>query len=211
MKIGDLQHDPENRRTHTSRNIGMVVGALREVGAARSIVIDEDDVVLAGNGVVEAAETAGITNVRVIEADGQEIIAVRRRGLTPEQKRALAIYDNRTAELAAWDFNQLRADQAAGLDLEPFWTDLEQARLLGTGTEVEPSWGGMPAFEQGSLEPFRSIKVHFRDAAAVEAFAKLLGYEISDKAIWIWYPPEPRIAAIGKLEYRSQTVTAPDP
>jgi DNA modification methylase len=59
------------------------------------------------------------------------VIAVRRRGLTPEQKRALALYDNRTAELATWNADQLRLDHDAGLSLHPFWTDDEIGRLLG--------------------------------------------------------------------------------
>ena len=119
----------------------MVVDALHQVGAARSIVIDEDDVILAGNGVTEAAAEAGITKLRVIEASGDEIIAVRRRGLTAEQKRALAIYDNRTAELAEWDADQLQADLAAGLDLKPWFSDEELAGLLNTveAPEVFPA------------------------------------------------------------------------
>jgi len=81
----------------------MIENALREVGAARSIVIDENDTVLAGNATIEAAAQAGIEKVQVVDADGETIVAVRRRGLTPEQKARLALYDNRTAELAEWD------------------------------------------------------------------------------------------------------------
>jgi DNA modification methylase len=108
----------------------MVVDALQQVGAARSIVIDEDNIILAGNGVTEAAAEAGITRVRVVEADGHELIAVRRTGLSLEQKRALAIYDNRTGELATWNFEQLAADNDAGLSLQPFWTQEEEAALF---------------------------------------------------------------------------------
>lgn len=135
--LKDLTPDPENRRLHNPRNLGMVVDALHKVGAARSIVIDENNVILAGNGVTEAAAEAGITKVRVIEASGEEIIAVRRSGLTAEQKRALAIYDNRTGELAEWNQEQLRADQAAGLDLQPWFYEDELDRLLN----IEPSDG----------------------------------------------------------------------
>jgi hypothetical protein len=39
--LRDLKPDPQNARKHTSRNVAMVVDALQEVGAARSIVIDE--------------------------------------------------------------------------------------------------------------------------------------------------------------------------
>src|SRR3972149_4161612 len=118
--IKDLTLDPVNRRSHNPRNSGMMVDALHQVGAARSIVIDEDNVILAGNGVTEAAAEAGITKLRVIEAHGDELIAVRRRGLTAEQKRHLAMADNRTAELATWNTEQLAADLRDGLDLAPF-------------------------------------------------------------------------------------------
>lgn len=128
--VSDLVPDPENRRKHNARNLGMVVDALQHVGAARSIVIDEDNVILAGNGVTEAAGQAGITKVRVVEAKGDEIIAVRRSGLTAEQKRALAIYDNRAGELAEWNPEQLRADVDAGLDLHPWFSTAELASVL---------------------------------------------------------------------------------
>lgn len=137
--IKDLVPDPANRRKHNPRNLGMVVDALHQVGAARSIVIDEDNVVLAGNGVTEAAAEAGITKVQVVEADGNTLVAVRRIGLSAEQKRALAIYDNRTAELASWDAAQLQADLDAGLDLTPWFSEEELAGVLGQG--VEPKGG----------------------------------------------------------------------
>lgn len=135
-RVDDLKPDPENRRTHNPRNLSMIASALREVGAARSIVIDEDDRVLAGNGVTEAAGDAGISKVRVIETEGDEIIAVRRRNLTPDQKRALAIYDNRTAELAEWNAPQLEADLAAGLALQPWFTEDEIAAMKAAHLDV---------------------------------------------------------------------------
>ncbi len=112
--ISDLKPDPENARTHTPRNVGLIVDALHEVGAARSIVIDEDDRVLAGTGTVEAAAEAGISKVQVVDADGDTLIAVRRRNLTPAQKRRLALFDNRTTDLSAFDVDQLRQDADAG-------------------------------------------------------------------------------------------------
>lgn len=128
--IKDLTPDPKNLRKHTSRNIGMLVDALHKVGAGRSIVIDEHGEVLAGNGVVEAAAEAGITKVQVVDADGSTVIAVRRTGLSAEQKRELAIYDNRVAELAEWDAGQLQADLDAGLDLKPWFSDQELDRVM---------------------------------------------------------------------------------
>jgi ParB-like chromosome segregation protein Spo0J len=131
--LSDLTPDPQNRRQHNARNVGLLVDALQTVGAARSIVIDERGSVLAGNGVLEAAAEAGLTKLQVVDADGDTIIAVRRRGLTADQKRSLSIYDNRTAELATWDADQLAEDAAGGLGLKPFFDDNELKKLLQRG------------------------------------------------------------------------------
>jgi len=129
--IADLKPDPTNARKHSARNIGMIVDSLQKVGAARSIVIDEDDVILAGNGVIEAAAEAGIEQVRIVEADGNEIIAVRRSGLTDEQKAKLALWDNRAAELAEWD-QQALGELAEKQDLSDLFTEAEWDRVTRT-------------------------------------------------------------------------------
>jgi len=128
--LKELTPDPKNRRRHTSRNVDMVRESIEQVGTGRSIVIDEDDVVLAGNATVKAAGLAGLTKLKIVEAEGDEVIAVRRRGLSSEQKRALALYDNRTAELAEWDVEQLVEDVDAGLDLGAFFEPVELDELL---------------------------------------------------------------------------------
>lgn len=149
--IGTLKADPENARKHNPTNVGMIEQSLKEVGAARSIVIDEDNVVLAGNATVEAAGAAGMEKVLVVEADGNTVVAVRRTGLTPEQKKRLALFDNRTAELATWDTAVLEAmhnDDSAILD--GIFSDRDLTRLFGgsgdakfaeTGQEGMPSLG----------------------------------------------------------------------
>lgn len=107
--LKDLKPDARNARLHTPRNVGMIVDSLHDVGAARSIVIDETGTILAGNATADAAAEAGITKLKVVDADGETIVAVRRTGLTEKQKRRLALYDNRTAELAGWSPTELGA------------------------------------------------------------------------------------------------------
>ncbi len=153
--IKDLVGDSQNRRKHNPRNVGMVVDALHKVGAARSIVIDEDNVILAGNGVIDAAGEAGITKVHVVDADGSTIVAVRRSGLTDSQKRDLAIYDNRTAELADWDLEQLQADAKAGIDLSAFFRDDELAALLAS--QNVPDFAPVGEDEQGRLDQKKPV------------------------------------------------------
>lgn len=133
--IANLVPDKANRRRHTPRNIGMIVDALHEVGAARSIVIDESGRILAGNATIEAAAEAGIERVHVVDADGETIVAVRRTGLTEEQKRRLALYDNRAAELAEWDTEQIAADLEAGLNFDGLFTEQEVSDMLEAATD----------------------------------------------------------------------------
>lgn len=137
--IADLTPDPRNARLHNPRNVGLIERALGEVGAARSIVIDEGGVILAGNATVEAAASAGIERVHVVDADGETIIAVRRSGLTPAQKTALALYDNRAAELSpGWDADVLAAIAEAGdVDLSALWREEELADVLA-GIDASP-------------------------------------------------------------------------
>ena len=129
--LADLTPDPRNARRHNPRNVGMLEKALGEVGEARSIVIDEHGVVLAGNATIEAAGRAGIERVQVVDADGETIIAVRRTGLTAKQKTRLALYDNRTAELADWDADVIADLLATERELlDGLFADDELAELL---------------------------------------------------------------------------------
>jgi hypothetical protein len=133
--IKDLTHDPRNARKHTPRNVGDIVSALQEVGAARSIVIDEDGIILAGNATIDAAAEAGITKLQVVDVDGDTVVAVRRTGLTPAQKTRLALFDNRAAEHAQWDTEVLLALADEGA-LVGMWTDDEIAALQALQQEA---------------------------------------------------------------------------
>ena len=139
--IKDLTHDPRNARKHTPRNVGDIVSALQEVGAARSIVIDEDGIILAGNATIDAAAEAGITKLQVVDADGETVVAVRRTGLTPAQKTRLALFDNRAAEHAQWDTDVLLALADEGA-LVGMWTDDEIAALQALQQEAPDGDGG---------------------------------------------------------------------
>src|SRR5215211_2062377 len=129
--LASLTPDPRNARAHSERNLEVIISSLQEVGAARSIVVDEDGVILAGNATVTAAQQAGIDRIRFIDTDGSELVAVRRSGLSPEQKRRLALLDNRAAELASWD-TEILASLAEDTDLSGVWDEDELAELLGS-------------------------------------------------------------------------------
>lgn len=130
--IKDLKSDHKNARRRTDRSASLIAESLKRYGAARSIVIDEDGRILAGNGTVEGAKKAGIDKLRIIEAEGDELIAVRRAGLTEDQKVGLALADNRSSDLSEWDHDMLR-QLSEEHDLTPWFEDDELlAEVLDT-------------------------------------------------------------------------------
>ena len=209
--IKDLLHDPKNARKHTPRNVGTIVSALQEVGAARSIVIDEDGVVLAGNATMDAAAEAGITAVKVVEANGNELVAVRRIGLSAEQKTRLALYDNRAAELADWDTDVLRQlamdNQLDGLfnadELAELVGDLAQAELMGDPDEV-PEPPVNPITQPGDLWLLGDHRLLCGDASDPRVHERLMAglshqltvvdppYEMPD-SVWAKWIDDPSI------------------
>lgn len=136
--IKELQPDPRNARRRTDRSAALIAKSLQQFGAARSIVIDENNRVLAGNGTIEGAKAAGIQKVRIIETDGSELIAVKRSGLSDEQKIALAVADNRTSDLSEWDTDIL-AELSQEQTLDPWFTNDELSKLFGDKEEEDLS------------------------------------------------------------------------
>ena len=137
MKLEDLKQDSVNARKHNPRNVNMIVDSIQELGCGRSILIDEDGMIIAGNATYEALVEAGITKVRVVDGSGDEIIAVRRIDLTKLEKSRLALFDNRASELATWDTEVLAT--LTGIDnlFDNIFSDRELAVLLGDDYEPD--------------------------------------------------------------------------
>jgi len=137
INISDLQQDTRNANKGTERGQLAVNNSLTTSGAGRSILIDKDGKIIAGNKTAKGAAVAGIENVRIIRTDGTELVAVMREDLDindPEARR-LAIADNRTAQLGLeWDAAELAAALDDGIDLGGLFDDRE----LDIAMEVLP-------------------------------------------------------------------------
>lgn len=108
--IEALKPDNKNFNKHTEYGMALLEKSLRQNGAGRSILVDKDDNIIAGNGIVEAAQNAGITKTRVVEVTGDELVVVKRTDLALDSKqgREMALADNATAAAdLQWDYEQL--------------------------------------------------------------------------------------------------------
>lgn len=111
--IEDLKFDDKNFNKHTEFGMGLLEKSLQENGAGRSILLDKDNNIIAGNGIVEAASSVGLEKVKIVEAKGDEIVAVKRTDITLDSKkgRRMALADNATASAdLEWDEKALSSE-----------------------------------------------------------------------------------------------------
>ena len=165
VPVGDLVLDPANVRKHPTRNLEAIRGSLAKFGQRKPIVVQKEGMVVrAGNGTLEAAKALGWEHIAALVVDENDV-----------QATAFAIADNRTGELAEWDYQelgvQLEALQNEGFDLgELGWADFEVGPLLAaewTPAEIDPDFvlgggeGGGGAL--GSSQTGKVVVLHMTD------------------------------------------------
>ena len=94
-----IKKDKNNIKIHTEESSKAVNKSLKDLGAGRSILIDADNTLIGGEGVMDEAEKLGI-KVRIIDSDGSELIAVRRTDLkySDPKRKALALAEAKVQE-----------------------------------------------------------------------------------------------------------------
>jgi DNA modification methylase len=122
--VGNLTKYESNSRLHSDEQIDQIVRSIQEYGFTNPILIDENGLIIAGHGRLEAAKRCGLNEVPCIVLDG----------LSDDQKAAYVIADNKLALNASWDFDILRAEfdklKGADFDLELTGFDLEEIGTL---------------------------------------------------------------------------------
>jgi 16S rRNA G966 N2-methylase RsmD len=97
VALDHIKPHPRNARTHSKKQIRQIADSIQAVGFASPVLIDEHGVLLAGHGRLEAAKLLGLKTIPAIVIDG----------LSDARKRALRLADNRIAQSAGWDREQL--------------------------------------------------------------------------------------------------------
>lgn len=125
-----IKPDARNARKHNERNKAMIRASLEESGPFRSIAVDGDGIIRAGNGVYEQAQALGL-KVREVEAAPDELIAVVRPDLRGQAAERAALLDNRAGETSEWDADVLADLLATEPDvLKGLWGEDELAAVL---------------------------------------------------------------------------------
>ena len=141
----DLIQDEHNYRKHSDTNKARIKKSIDEAGLGRSVVVDADGVLIAGNGVQQVVDPD--TPVRVIETDGTELVVVKRTDLHSgdTRRKTLALADNATADDVEWDYEAIAED----------WTEDEAGDW---GVEWPNSESGENPYSQKTDIPIYQIK-----------------------------------------------------
>jgi DNA modification methylase len=120
-----------NARTHSDDQVAQIAASIAEFGFTNPILAGSDGIIVAGHGRLAAAQKLGLEIVPVVVLDH----------LTPTQRRALVIADNRIAENAGWDDAMLRIEleslQLEGFDLDITGFDADALAELMAGDEPD--------------------------------------------------------------------------
>lgn len=133
----EIKFDKRNYRKHNDNNKRLIKKSLQECGTGRSILVDKEGEIIAGNGVYEQAKKLNMP-VKVIETDGKELIAIKRTDLsTADSKRKqLAVLDNSTSDSSEFDMDLLQAD-----------FDLKDLSDMGLEVNMDISYVEEPKYE----------------------------------------------------------------
>ena len=113
LKISDLTPDDKNYNKGSEFGNSLIEKSLRKFGAGRSILIDKNNRIIAGNKTIENAGSIGLDDVIVVETTGNQIVAVKRMDIDLDSKkgRELALADNASAKANInWDFEAINFD-----------------------------------------------------------------------------------------------------
>ncbi len=173
-----------NARTHSDAQVAQIAASIAEFGFTNPILAGSDGVIVAGHGRLAAAQKLGLDAVPVVVLDH----------LTPTQRRALVIADNRIAENAGWDDELLRIelealhDEGFDLDITGFDADALAELMAGdeplndgqTDEDAVPELGETPVSRPGDIWQLGPHRLLCGDATVAASYEALLDREAVD-------------------------------
>lgn len=115
MKLADLKPYKNNPRKNDGKAVEAVKESIKQCEYITPIIIDENDVILAGHTLFKALKELGVDSCQVVKV----------LGLNEAQKRKYRILDNKTNEVSTWDYQKL-LDELVGLDFNGYQFGFEK-------------------------------------------------------------------------------------
>jgi len=137
LPIEQVRANTKNARTHSKKQIRQIANSIDKLGFGSPILVDDQHVLIAGHGRLEAARSLRMTSIPSIILGG----------LSEAKKRALMLADNRIAQSAGWNREQLSIELAELPEL-----------LIQEGIEI-----GITGFEPAEID---LLHLDFEDGAS---------------------------------------------
>ena len=173
-----------NARTHSDDQVAQIAASIAEFGFTNPILAGSDGIIVAGHGRLAAAQKLGLEIEPEVVLDH----------LSPTQRRALVIADNRIAENAGWDDAMLRIElealQLEGFDLDITGFDADALAELIAGDEPHnegqtdedavPEVGEIPISRPGDVWIMGQHRLLCGDSTVAESYARLMQGDMAD-------------------------------
>lgn len=174
-KVSDLKLNPKNPRKNDDA-VDVVAKSIEKYGFKNPLIIDENNVVWCGNTRLKASKQLGLKEVPCIVASD----------LTEEQIRELALIDNKSSEIAEWDY-ELLADELGDLVLDDFELDWGLPDVLEEKEVEEDDFDCTPPEEPkaklGDIYQLGNHRLMCGDSTKEEDVAKLMNSELADLVV----------------------------
>lgn len=177
-RIDEIKPYEKNPR-HNDAAVGAVIASIQKCGYIAPIVVDEEYVILAGHTRFKALRKLGLPEAQVLKCEG----------LTEAQKKAYRILDNKTGEIAEWNY-ELLSQELEGLDLEDieigglsWFPEEETAKKLDEFSEQEEDIIELPEdpiTKEGDIWILGDHKLLCGDATKQESMRRLMEEEYAD-------------------------------
>jgi DNA modification methylase len=187
--VDDLIPYARNSRTHSDAQVAQIAASIREFGFTNPVLVDGDRGIIAGHGRVMAARKLDLKEVPTIELSH----------LTPAQRRAYVIADNKLAENAGWDMDLLKVEVADldAMDFDLTLLGFDESALAGLLTPATPVGNTDPddapalpsraATAPGDVWLCGTHRVMCGDSTSIEALQQLCQNRLVD--MWLTDPP----------------------
>lgn len=184
VKISDLTPDDKNFNKGSEFGNSLIEKSFRKFGAGRSILLDKNNRIIAGNKSVENAVLIGMEDVQIVESDGKRIIAVKRMDIdldTPEG-REMALADNASAKAnIVFDAELIEAELGEAVCVE---YGIESSVKLEA---QEDDFNGVPPKDSitvlGDLYELNEHRLICNSSTETDTFEKLFNGQLADLVV----------------------------
>jgi site-specific DNA-methyltransferase (adenine-specific) len=194
--LADLTPDGENFNRHTEFGQKLLEDSLRKFGAGRSILVDKDGNIIAGNSTTETAAAIGMEDVIVVPTDGKKLVVVQRTDLSLDspEGRELALADNMTA-LKGIDLDLAKVQETLGDDLAKAWgMEIPEVQNQAQEDDFDPDKPVETVCKKGDIWKLGNHRLMCGDSTDAGSVALLMDGEKAD----ITFTSPPYNAGFGK-------------